>query len=237
MACRGCGAVAGERDLCSPAERRRFDRAYGRRPTGTWPVVRGPGREASAWTSTPTRRSWRAMITQARAACRGAACGSGRICSGPSAPRLHEFPRPGAEIPLPEWSHTLDIVTIWSSDLAKKRRPAIRTVEVLESARCRQQPPWHAVGGPGLTRSRYFMRFLAAAAERQIVIPANDELTAFGAAMLAATTPCPSTKPQRRQSRGDNRRHGRIAGTLLACAVKGIRLAPEVSVKPSGTGG
>jgi glycerol kinase len=46
----------------------------------------------------------------------------------------------------------------------------------------------------GLTRCPYFIRFFAAAAERQIVIRANDELTAFGAAMLAANDTIPIDK-------------------------------------------
>jgi glycerol kinase len=38
----------------------------------------------------------------------------------------------------------------------------------------------------GLARSRYFLDFLATALRRPIVVPANTELTAYGAALLAA---------------------------------------------------
>ena len=38
----------------------------------------------------------------------------------------------------------------------------------------------------GLTRSRYFLDFLATVLQRPIVVPANSELTAYGAALLAS---------------------------------------------------
>lgn len=63
---------------------------------------------------------------------------------------------------------------------------ALRTAEVVSAMDARV-----AIGGRisvdgGLTRSRYFVRFLANALQREVACPAFDELTAFGCAALAA---------------------------------------------------
>ena len=73
----------------------------------------------------------------------------------------------------------------WATLVRTHQGIAFRTVEVVD-----------ALGGPaaggilsvdgGLTRSRYFLEFFSTVAGRSIGVPANDELTAFGAAMLAA---------------------------------------------------
>ena len=68
---------------------------------------------------------------------------------------------------------------------------AIRTVEVIEALGGEgAQSGMLSVDG-GLARSRYFIQFFATAAGRQIVVHANNELTAFGAALLAANDTIP----------------------------------------------
>jgi glycerol kinase len=74
---------------------------------------------------------------------------------------------------------------------------AIRTVEVLEALGGDDNRSGVLSADGGLTRSRYFMQFFAAAAGRPIVVPANDELTAFGAAMLAANDTIPINEDQK----------------------------------------
>ncbi|MEQ1768224.1 MAG: FGGY family carbohydrate kinase [Devosia sp.] len=67
---------------------------------------------------------------------------------------------------------------------------AFRTVEVLEALDPDGTGGLLSVDG-GLTRSRYFLDFFCNASGREIVVPANDELTAFGAAQLAAKNTIP----------------------------------------------
>lgn len=62
---------------------------------------------------------------------------------------------------------------------------AFRTAEVIEALGPTEANGILSVDG-GLTRSRYFLDFFATVAGRAIAVPANDELTAFGAALLAA---------------------------------------------------
>jgi glycerol kinase len=63
---------------------------------------------------------------------------------------------------------------------------ALRTCEVLDGLSAGGEPQGLLSADGGLTRSRYFREFLATAAERQITLPPNPELTAYGAALLAA---------------------------------------------------
>lgn len=63
---------------------------------------------------------------------------------------------------------------------------ALRTAEVVEAmAASLKLSPRISIDG-GLTRSTYFRQFLADALGKVLDIPANDELTAYGAAALAA---------------------------------------------------
>lgn len=62
---------------------------------------------------------------------------------------------------------------------------AFRVAEVLDVLREVGQPEGILSVDGGLTRSRYFLRVLAAATQRPLVSRADDELTAYGAALLA----------------------------------------------------
>jgi glycerol kinase len=65
---------------------------------------------------------------------------------------------------------------------------ALRTAEVVAAMSARiPLAPRLSIDG-GLTRSAYFVRFLANALGREIVVPEFDELTAFGVAALASPT-------------------------------------------------
>jgi glycerol kinase len=62
---------------------------------------------------------------------------------------------------------------------------AFRVCEVLDALGTgRAQQGLLSVDG-GLTRSRYFVDFFATIANRRLALPANSELTAYGAALLA----------------------------------------------------
>lgn len=62
---------------------------------------------------------------------------------------------------------------------------ALRTAEVVAAMDARVPLARLSIDG-GLTRSAYFVRFLATALQRELVVPEFDELTAFGTAALAA---------------------------------------------------
>ena len=62
---------------------------------------------------------------------------------------------------------------------------ALRMCEVLDTLVAGGEPQGILSADGGLTRSRYFREFLATAAQRQIIVPPNPELTAYGAALLA----------------------------------------------------
>lgn len=63
---------------------------------------------------------------------------------------------------------------------------ALRTAEVVRAMDARVPVGGRISVDGGLTRSRYFLRFLANALVREIACPEFDELTAFGCAALAA---------------------------------------------------
>lgn len=69
---------------------------------------------------------------------------------------------------------------------------AFRTAEVLEALGGSASTGVLSVDG-GLAGSRYFLDFFANVAHRTVVVPANTELTAFGAAMLASRDTIPRT--------------------------------------------
>jgi glycerol kinase len=61
---------------------------------------------------------------------------------------------------------------------------ALRTAEVVRAMDALVPLQRLSVDG-GLTRSAYFVRFLANALQREILLPEFDELTAFGCAAMA----------------------------------------------------
>jgi glycerol kinase len=63
---------------------------------------------------------------------------------------------------------------------------AFRMAEVLDALAAGGEPQGLLSVDGGLTRSRYFLQFFANVASRRIVVPANPELTAYGAGLLAA---------------------------------------------------
>ena len=64
--------------------------------------------------------------------------------------------------------------------------------EVLEALAAGGEPQGLLSVDGGLTRSRYFLQFFASVAGRPIVVPANPELTAYGAGLLAARGSIPA---------------------------------------------
>lgn len=74
---------------------------------------------------------------------------------------------------------------------------AFRTVEVIEALDTDRSGGILSVDG-GLTRSRYFLDFFSMIAGRGVAVPASDELTALGAAMLAS-----GDSVRTRQERGE----------------------------------
>jgi glycerol kinase len=74
---------------------------------------------------------------------------------------------------------------------------AFRMAEVLEALAAGGEPQGLLSVDGGLTRSRYFLEFFASVASRPINVPANPELTAYGAGLLAARGSIPAkTGPQ-----------------------------------------
>ena len=69
---------------------------------------------------------------------------------------------------------------------------AFRMAEVLEALAAGGEPQGLLSVDGGLTRSRYFLEFFASVADRPIVVPANPELTAYGAGLLAARGSIPA---------------------------------------------
>ena len=69
---------------------------------------------------------------------------------------------------------------------------AFRMAEVLEALAAGGEPQGLLSVDGGLTRSRYFLEFFASVAGRPIVVPANPELTAYGAGLLAARGSIPA---------------------------------------------
>jgi glycerol kinase len=70
---------------------------------------------------------------------------------------------------------------------------AFRMVEVLEALSAGGEPQGLLSVDGGLTRSRYFLQFFASVAGRPVVVPANPELTAYGAGLLAARGRIPAS--------------------------------------------
>lgn len=116
------------------------------------------------------------------------------LAGAPAASKGLYFVPALAGLACPHWDRTA--AGLWIGlDSATDREDLIKSV--LEGIAFRTVEVIEALGGEnagrrvlsvdgGLTRCRYFIHFFAAVAGRQVVVPANDELTAFGAAMLAS---------------------------------------------------
>jgi glycerol kinase len=93
----------------------------------------------------------------------------------------------------PHWDRSAGALWIGMSGATSKRDLAqallegiaLQTAEVVRAMDARIAISGRISVDGGLTRSRYFTRFLANALQREVLCPDFDELTAFGCATLA----------------------------------------------------